>query len=133
MANLDKLLRKIEQNKATENEVKTYPLTIGGETFEVATMSKVEKRQFVYAQETNKTTLTVGDMVKKMKPFIYKSLNLKDLAVRAKDEGLINSFYDVVEALFEPEEIVEIIAFLAEINNVNEKVVEDEINEIKKP
>ena len=55
MANLDKLLRKIEQNKATENEVKTYPLTIGGETFEVATMSKVEKRQFVYAQETNKT------------------------------------------------------------------------------
>ena len=98
MANLDKLLRKIEQNKATENEVKTYPLTIGGETFEVATMSKVEKRQFVYAQETNKTTLTVGDMVKKMKPFIYKALKLKDLEVRAKDEGLINSFYDVVES-----------------------------------
>ena len=133
MANLDRLLKKIEHNKETQNDVKTYPLTIGGETFEVSTMTKLEKRNFMYAQETGKTSLTVGEMVKKMKPFIYKALDLKELAVKAKDAGLITSYYDVVEALFEPEEIVDIIAFIADINNVSEKIVEDEIEELKKP
>ena len=71
-------------------------------------------------------------MVKKMKPFIYKALDLKELAVRAKEAGYITSYYDVVEALFQPEEIVEIIAFLAEINNVTPKDVEGEIDELKK-
>lgn len=132
MANLDKLLKRIEHNKETQNDVKSYPLTIGGETFEVSTMSKLEKRNFIYAQETSKTTLTVGEMVKKMKPFIYKALDLKELAVRAKEAGYIASYYDVVEALFQPEEIVEIIAFLAEINNVTPKDVEGEIDELKK-
>lgn len=132
MANLDKLLKRIEHNKETQNDVKSYPLTIGGETFEVSTMSKLEKRNFIYAQETSKTTLTVGEMVKKMKPFIYKALDLKELAVRAKEAGYITSYYDVVEALFQPEEIVEIIAFLAEINNVTPKDVEGEIDELKK-
>lgn len=132
MANLDKLLKRIEHNKETQNDVKSYPLTIGGETFDVSTMSKLEKRNFIYAQETSKTTLTVGEMVKKMKPFIYKALDLKELAVKAKEAGYITSYYDVVEALFQPEEIVEIIAFLAEINNVTPKDVEGEIDEIKK-
>ena len=132
MANLDKLLKRIEHNKETQNDVKSYPLTIGGETFEVSTMSKLEKRNFIYAQETSKTTLTVGEMVKKMKPFIYKALDLKELAVKAKEAGYITSYYDVVEALFQPEEIVEIIAFLAEINNVTPKDVEGEIEELKK-
>ena len=132
MANLDKLLKRIEHNKETQNDVKSYPLTIGGETFEVSTMSKLEKRNFIYAQETSKTTLTVGEMVKKMKPFIYKALDLKELAVRAKEAGYIASYYDVVEALFQPEEIVEIIAFLVEINNETEKDVKEEVEEIKK-
>ena len=132
MANLDKLLKRIEHNKETQNDVKSYPLTIGGETIEVSTMSKHEKRNYIYAQETSKTTLTVGEMVKKMKPFIYKALDLKELAVRAKEAGYITSYYDVVEALFQPEEIVEIIAFLAEINNVTPKDVEGEIDELKK-
>lgn len=132
MANLDKLLKRIEHNKETQNDVNSYPLTIGGETFDVSTMSQLEKRNFIYAQETSKTTLTVGEMVKKMKPFIYKALDLKELAVKAKEAGYITSYYDVVEALFQPEEIVEIIAFLAEINNVTPKDVEGEIDEIKK-
>ena len=37
--NLDKLLKKIELNKNSENDQKTYPLTIGGETYEVKTLT----------------------------------------------------------------------------------------------
>lgn len=132
MANLDKLLKKIERNKETENEVKTHPLTVAGETFDVKTMTRAEKRQFVYAQETSGKAMTAGDIVKKMKPFIYKALDLKELAVKAKEAGLIQSFYDVVEALFEPEQIIEIIAFITEINGITATVVEDELDELKK-
>lgn len=133
MANLDKLLKKIEQNKDNAEKTTIHQLTIAGETFDVRTMTRAEKREFIYAQETGKSSMTAGDIVKKMKRFVYNSLNLKELAVKAKDAGLIVAYYDVIEALFEPEQIIEIIAFIADINNVTEKIVGDEIEELKKP
>lgn len=132
MTNLDKLLKKIEQNKETENEVKTYPLQIAGEKFEVKTMTRKEKRDFVYAQDAGSAKLTAGDIVKRMKPFIYRSLDLAALAEKAKDAGYIKSYYDVVEALFEPEEIMEIISFITTINNLGNDGMEAEIEEVKK-
>ena len=133
MANLDRLLKKIEHNKYNAEKTTTHQLNIGGETFEVRTMTRAEKREFIYAQETGKSSMTAGDIVKKMKRFIYNALNLKDLAVKAKDAGLIVSYYDVIEAVFEPEQIIEIIAFITEINGITSQVVEDELEEIKKP
>lgn len=133
MANLDKLLRRIEKNHETANEVTTYPLTIAGETFEVLTMTQKEKRDFYYKQEIGKNSRTVGDIVKMAKPFIYKSLQLSQLAVKAKDAGYIASYYDVVEALFTPDELVEIISFITEINKLDKVNPEtDEVEEAKK-
>ena len=132
MANLDKLLRKIEKNKETENETKTYPLKIAGETFDVRTMTRKESRDFIYSQDANSSTLKADDLVKKMKPFIYKALNLAPLAEKAKDAGYIKSYYDVVEALFEPNELLEIINFIIEINNITGEDVKGDIEEIKK-
>jgi hypothetical protein len=133
MANLDKLLKKIEKNKETENDVKVHQLTICDDTFDVKTMTRREKRDFIYAQEAGKTNMTAGDIIKKMKPFVYKALDLKELAVKAKDAGFINSYHDVVEALFEPEQIIEIIAFITEINNISEKDITEDVEETKKP
>jgi hypothetical protein len=132
MANLDKLLRKIEKNKETENETKTFPLTIAGETFDVRTMTRKERRDFIYSQDANSSTLKADDLVKKMKPFIYKALNLAPLAEKAKDAGYIKSYYDVVEELFEPTEIFEIIAFIMKINNITGEEPKEELEEIKK-
>lgn len=132
MANLDKLLRKIEQNKETENDTKTFPLEIAGEKFDVRTMTRKEKRDFIYAQEAGTANMTAGDIVKRMKPFVYKALDLAPLATKAKDEGLIKSYYDVVEALFEPEQILEIISFITTINGITSENVNEEIEEIKK-
>lgn len=132
MANLDKLLKQIEKNKETENEVTTHQLTIAGETFDVKTMTRKEKRDFVYAQETNTKNMTAGDIVRKMKPFVYRALDLASLAAKAKEAGYINSYYDVVEALFEPEQIIEIIGFITDINGISEQVVTEDVEEIKK-
>ena len=132
MANLDKLLRKIEKNKETENETKTYPLEIAGETFDVRTMTRKERRDFTYLQDANSSTLKADELVKKMKPFIYKALNLAPLAEKAKDAGYIKSYYYVVEALFEPNELLEIINFIIEINNITGEDVKGDIEEIKK-
>lgn len=132
MANLDKLLRKIEQNKETENDTKTFPLIIAGEKFDVRTMTRKEKRDFIYAQEAGTANMTAGDIVKRMKPFVYKALDLAPLATKAKDEGLIKSYYDVVEALFEPEQILEIISFITTINGITSDTVNEEIEDIKK-
>lgn len=132
MANLDKLLRKIEKNKETENDIKTYPLEIAGETFNVRTMTRKERREFIYAQDANSAKMNAGELIKKMKPFIYKALDLAQLAEKAKDAEYIKSYYDVVEALFEPTEILEIINFIMSINNISGEDVEGDIEEIKK-
>ena len=65
MANLDKLLRKIEKNIETENEVKTYPLEIAGEKFDVKTMTRKEKRDFIYSQDPSSNQLKADELVKK--------------------------------------------------------------------
>lgn len=131
--NLDKLLKKVELNKNTENEQKTYPLTIGGETYEVKTLTRAKKREFLYMNEIGQAKLKVGDIVKRAIPFIYISLDLAALAERAKQDKLIVKYYDIVELLFEPDEIIQIIAFITEINNLTETSIEEEIEEIKKP
>lgn len=132
MANLDKLLRKIEKNVETENDIKTYPLEIAGEKFEVKTMTRKQRRDFIYSQDASGGNLKADELVKKMKPFIYNALDLSQLAEKAKDEGYIKSYYDVIEALFEPTEIFEIIAFIMKINNITGDEPAEEIEDIKK-
>lgn len=132
MQNLDKLLRKIEKNQENKDKTEIKQLNISGETYEVRTFTRLEKREFIYAQDTNSKNLTAGDIVKKMKPLIYKVMNLSELAVKAKDEGYIKSYYDVIEALFEPEQILEIIGFITEINNIGGAEIKEELDELKK-
>lgn len=130
--NLDKLLKKIEINKQTENEQKNYSLEVGGETYEIKTFTRKQKRDFFYTMEIGQSKLTVGDMVKRSIPFIYKSLDLAPLAQRAKADKLIVKYYDIVEALFNPDEICQIIAFMTEINEISAKQEDEDIDELKK-
>ena len=98
-------------------------------------MTRSEKQRFVYALE-GKKNITAGEIVKKMKPFIYQTLGLSELAVKAKDAGYIDSYYNVIDALFEPDEILEIIGFVMDINGISkdeaEKAIVDEVEDIKK-
>ncbi len=135
MPNLDKLLKKIEKNKETENEVTTHQLTIADETFDVVTMTRREKRRFVYALE-GKKDITAGEIVDKTRPYIYSALGLSELAVKAKEAGYIETFQEVIDVLFEPDEVLEIVAFIRDINGISkdeaDKAITDEVEEIKK-
>lgn len=131
MANLDKLLRKIEQNAETEKEPEKTEYKIAGETFEVRNLTRKEKSELMYSLEVGKR-LKAGDMVKLMIKPIYNCFNLKDLAVKAKDAGYIKSYYDVVEMLFEPEEIFEIISYIFEVNHLADVQELEAIEDLKK-
>ena len=133
MANLDRLLKKIEKNKETANETTTHLYKHDGEEFNVRTLSRQEKRDFIYALESKQKSMTAGDIVKVMKPFVYKSIEeLAPLAVKAKEAGYITKNQDVVEELFDTMEILEIIAFITEINDLGKETPEEEIEELKK-
>lgn len=129
--NLDKLLKKVEKNYETSENTEVREYSIGGETYEVRTMTRKEKSDFLYSMKANKD-MEVGDIAKMMIKPIYKCFQLSQLATKAKDAGYIKSYYDIVEMLFEPEEIIEITGYLFEINKLSTDTVIDEINDIKK-
>ena len=96
-------------------------------------LTEKEKKEFVYMQQAGRISFTVGEMVKMMKPFIYKSFTeLPALATKAKEEGLIKSYYDIVEELFSPAELIEIIEFITDINKLLETDLKKGIEEQKK-
>lgn len=129
--NIDKLLKKVEKNALDKDKQEKKELVIGGETYEVLTMTRKEKCDFIYSRDASKVDMNIGELVKWAKPYIYKALQLHELAVKAVDAGYINKYHDVVDYLFEPTEILEIIAFITEINNMS-MVQQEELEEIKK-
>lgn len=131
MSNLDKLLKRIEKNQNSSNEVTTHPLTIANETFDVLTLTRKQRHKFLYTRKLTEDS-TFGDVVKWAKPMIYSSLQLAPLAVKAKDAGYISSYYDVVEALFEPAEIAEIITFITKINSFDKADILEVVEDTKK-
>lgn len=129
--NLDKLLKKVEKNSLNADVQKTVPLKVGGEEYEVLTLTRKEKQDFIYSRSTTKTDMTIGEAIKWAKPYIYKSLQLQQLAEKAIDAGYIKTNYDIVEMLFEPEELAEIISFIVEINHIGD-AQKEAYEEIKK-
>ena len=129
--NIDKLLKKVEKNALDKDKQETKELVIGGEVYEVLTMTRKEKCDFIYSRDASKVDMNIGELVKWAKPYIYKALQLHELAVKAVDAGYITKYHDVVDYLFEPTEILEIIAFITEINNMS-MVQQEELEEIKK-
>jgi hypothetical protein len=131
--NLDKLLKKIEINYNEAEKQEKHALVIGGESYEVLTMTRAEKSKFMYSYSmSTENKQKLGDMIEWARPFIYRSLQLAKLAERAKTAGYIKKYYDVIDMLFEPSEIMEIIAFLIEINKIGAGSVEENVEYIKK-
>lgn len=134
--NLDKLLRKVEKNYETGDKTETREYSIGGETYEVRTMTRKEKSAFLYNMRAKKD-MALGEVISALIKPVYNCFGLSQLAVKAKEAGYIKNYYDVVEMLFEPEELMEIAGFLFEFNHIiDKKDISDpmleEIHEIKK-
>ena len=117
MKNLEQLLKKVEKNYTDKNKREKVDFNLNGEIYEVLTLTRDEKFNLMFSK--NKDFKTLKDIYDWVKPFIYKSFQLKDLALKAKEEGYINTYLEVVDMLFEADNIPLIIGYLFEINNLH--------------
>lgn len=123
MQNLYKFLKKIEKNFLNRNKTEKVDFRLNGEVYEVLLLNRREKKELVFSQSYGKKK--TGEIYEILKPYIYKSFGLKDLALKALDEGYIQTHYEVIETLFSPDEIVEIIDFMIKANNLKSFYRED--------
>lgn len=110
MENLDKYLKRIEDNlnyKTEEYEIKIGSL---GSAMKIRTLTLPEQREWYNCMPIGGSKL-VGDFTtnKTIRKIIYDVMNLKEIALAAKDRGLIKSYYDVLDYLFTVEDLVDII------------------------
>lgn len=135
MANLDKLLKQIEQKQASEYEDITTNIAIGEETYELRKLMRADKREFTYAigEVGSGDKISISKLVKVSIPYIYKSIvELPQLAVRAKEMELIKANYDIVEEVFDIYQISNIIAEMISFNEIAPEDIDLEIEELKK-
>lgn len=128
MENLDKYLKKIEENvnyKTSEYEIKIASFD---EPMKIRTLTLTEKRDWQNSVPVTGIK-TIGDITQNptMRKIIYNVLNLKEIAVAAKEKGLINSYYDVIDYLFTIEDLVDIVHSITDHNDGSK----DEVNDLK--
>ncbi len=113
---LNKLLMKTENNFLNKDKTQKVNFRLKGEVHEVLLLSEREKKNLIFSQKFGKTT--IKEIYETMKPFIYTSFQLKELALKAFENGYIQRHYDVIEMLFSADEIVRIIKFMIEANGL---------------
>ena len=113
-----KFLKRIERNFLNKDKRTEVDFHLKGEVYKVLLLNRRDKRDLVLRKEYK--AKTTGDMYEWLKPYIYKSFNLKELALKALDEGYIQTHLEVIEMLFEPEDIPEIIDFMIQANNLED-------------
>lgn len=131
MKNVENLLNQIEANYLSKNKKEKFSLEIKNEIFEVEGLTRSEKLDLMFSLKTSEKG-NFGEIYEWMKPVIYKSLKLKDVALKAKENGYIKTYLEVIEMLFEPEDILKIMEFIIEKNNLNPRAVFQEEVEFQK-
>lgn len=117
MENIEKLLKKIEFNYHNKDKKETAEFKINDETYNVLLLNRSEKANLIFSRQNGEFN-NLKEIYEWLKPVIYKSFQLKGAAVEAKERGFIKSYYDVVDMLFEPPDIIKIIEFLLKANNL---------------
>ena len=128
MENFEKLLKRVEKNFLEKDERKKVEYTYKDMNFEVLTFNRAEKAELLFSWSGEEHNLKAA--YNWMKPWIYKAFQLKELAIKAKEEGYIKTYYEVMDYLFDPEDIPIIIDFIAKINDM--KNMTKEVNELQK-
>ena len=117
MENIEKNLKKIEFNYHNKDKKETAEFKINDETYNVLLLNRSEKANLIFSRQNGEFN-NLKEIYEWLKPVIYKSFQLKEAAVEAKERGFIKSYYDVVDMLFEPPDIIKIIEFLLKANNL---------------
>lgn len=119
MINFDKYLKKIEKNYQEKEKRTTTEFKIKDDVYEVILPNRSEKIELFLSKKAKFES--VKDIFEWLKPTIYKSFQLKNLAIKAKEDGYINTYYEIIELLFDGEDIAKIIDFF--LQHLNESQV----------
>ena len=128
MENLEQLLKMVEKNFTEKDKREKFEYEYKNNVFEVLTMTRKEKMDFVFSFHDDKKNAAA--FYEWMKPCIYKSFQLKELAIKAKEEGYIKTYYEIVDFLFDPEDMTKIMKFIVKINNMSN--FSNEVNDFQK-
>lgn len=129
MENLDKYLKRIEENlnhKTEEYEIEVKSI---GSKMKIRTLTLPEQRAWYNSMPVSGSKL-VGDFTtnKTIRKIIYDVMDLKEIALAAKERGLINTYYDVLDYLFTVEDLVDIIK---DISDRMDKEKDDGVDDLK--
>lgn len=129
MENLEKYLKKIEENvnyQTSDYEIEIKSL---GCNMKIRTLTLSEQRSWFNCMPVGGSKL-VGDFTtnKTIRKIIYDIMDLKEIAVVAKEKGLINSYYDVLDYLFTVEDLVDIIKDISDRMDTKEN---DGVDDLK--
>ena len=127
MENLDKYLKKIEENLNYQTSEYDIEIASLGSTMKIRTLTLPEQRAWYNSMPISGSKL-VGDFTtnQTIRKIIYEIMDLKEIAVAAKEKGLIKSYYDVLDYLFTVEDLVDIIKDVSDrMDNQKDDGVDD--------
>lgn len=133
MSKLETYLKKIEENKANaeKTEKKSVFLPDLNEDFEFRTMTRSEKRDLKFNLAFDIKCMQDVFSNPKVRKIIYDCCELAQIADEAKKKGLIKTYYDVIDMLFSPDDMIVLWeAFLNE-NNLDKASAKKEDEEKK--
>ena len=124
---LDKYLKVVMQNKQ-ENETHQCSVFLPDmkEEFTFRTLTPAEVREVTFSLPYN--TKCFADIYKSkvFKKTIYNACDLAPLALKAKEQGLISSYYDIIDYLFSPNDVLELWLAIMNENKIGAAVSEDD-------
>lgn len=133
MSKLEAYLKKIEENKANaeKTEKKSVFLPDLNEDFEFRTMTRSEKRDLKFNLGFEIKCMQDVFSNPKVRKIIYDCCELAQIADEAKKKGLIKSYYDIIDMLFSPDDLIELWSAILDANDLDKASAQKQIQEEK--
>lgn len=124
---LDKYLKVVMQNKqGTQTQKCSVFLPDMQEEFTFRTLTPAEVREVTFSLPYD--TKCFADIYKSkvFKKTVYNACDLAPLATKAKEQGVIATYYDIIDYLFSPNDILELWLAIMDKNNIGSSKIQDE-------
>lgn len=124
---LDKYLKVVMQNKqGTQTQKCSVFLPDMQEEFTFRKLTPAEVREVTFSLPYD--TKCFADIYKSkvFKKTVYNACDLAPLATKAKEQGVIATYYDIIDYLFSPNDILELWLAIMDKNNIGSSKIQDE-------
>lgn len=124
---LNKYLEVVSSNKReTETAERSVFLKGLNDEFTFRTLTRKEVREITFSLPYNTKCFQDIYNNKVFRKTIYNCCGLAPLATKAKEQGLINTYYDIIDYLFSSDDIVTLWLAIMEENKIGESLEKDD-------